>query len=75
MTKLSVAETIHGCENYNADWLFKSFNKYNNDFSLSPQAFAGVIEQLPFPLEVDMFASNYSFKLSHYESRYFDPSA
>ena len=37
-----------------------------NNFSLSRQAFACVIEQLPFPLEVDMFALKCYFKLSHY---------
>ena len=44
-------------------------------FSLSQQAFACVIEQLPFPLKVDIFAFKYSIKLSHYVSRYFDPTA
>ena len=63
---------LPGYENYNADWFSRSFSNYNNDFSLSHQAFACVIERLPFPLKVDMFASKYSFKLSHYVSIYFE---
>ena len=59
---------------YNADWISRLFSNFNNDFSLSHQAFACIIE-LPFPLKVDMFASKYSFKLSHHVSRYFEPSA
>ena len=34
---------LPGCENYNADWLSRSFSNYNNDFSLSHQASACVI--------------------------------
>ena len=42
---------------------------------MSHQTFFCVIDQLPFPQKVDIFASKYSFKLSHYVSRYFNPSA
>ena len=42
---------------------------------MSHKAFSFVIEQLPFPLKVDMFASKYFFKLSQYVSRYIYHSA
>ena len=45
----SLAYHLPGCEKYNADWLSRSFSNYNNDFSLSHQAYACIIEQLPFP--------------------------
>ena len=71
----SLTYYLTGCENYYADWLSRSFINSNNDFSLSHKALACIIERLPFPLKVDMFASKFYFKLSHYVSRYFDPSA
>ena len=69
-----LAYHLSGCKNYNADWLSRSFSNYINDFSLESQTFACIIEQLPFPLKIDIFASKYSFKLSHYVRRYFYPS-
>ena len=61
---------IAGQSNSNADYL--SRNLLHNDYSLSHSAFFEIVNLIPFSLNLDLFASRYSFKIKNFVSKEFD---
>ena len=65
---------LPGVSNVKADYLSRNLRDHN-DFGLSHVGFEKLVNILPFSLTIDLFASNFSFKLKHYVSRDFDKNA
>ena len=64
---------ISGVDNVCADDL--SRNNYHLEFQISHVAFNQVTNLIPFPLNVDLFASRHSRKISKFVSRFYDELA